>query len=65
MIFYGCILLLRALKELESPCPLLKRKLRENPVMIMIVYPTKGLEEEMVSSVVHIYLCSYNLINAK
>ncbi|KAF8220149.1 hypothetical protein L208DRAFT_1106631, partial [Tricholoma matsutake] len=44
-IFYGYVLLLRALKELESPCPLLTRKFPENPVMI-IVYPTKGLEEE-------------------
>jgi hypothetical protein len=47
-IFYGYILLLLALKELESPCPLLKQKFPENPVMV-IVYPTKGLEEEMVS----------------
>ena len=45
--FYGYVLLLHALKELESPCPLLQRKFPENPVMI-IVYPTQGLEEEMV-----------------
>jgi hypothetical protein len=57
-IFYGYVLLLLALKELESPCPLLKRKFPENPVMV-IVY----LEEEMVSLMVHIYLCSYILID--
>jgi hypothetical protein len=30
---------------------------------MIIVYPTKGLEEEMVSSMVYIYLCSYILID--
>ena len=32
---------------------------------MVVVYPTKGLEEEMVSLMVHIYyLCSYILIDA-
>jgi hypothetical protein len=47
-IFYGYIMLLRALRELESPCSLLKREIPQNPVLV-VVYPTKGLEEEMVS----------------
>ena len=47
-LFYGYILLLHALKNLGSSCPPLKRKFAPNPVII-VVYPTKGLEEEMVS----------------
>ena len=47
-LFYGYILLLHALKDLGSMCPPLKRKFPQNPVII-VVYPTKGLEEEMVS----------------
>ena len=45
--FYGCILLLRALRQLSTPCPLLKKKYPAKPVMIGI-FPTKGLEDEMV-----------------
>ena len=45
--FYGYILLLRALQQLSPPCSLLKRSYPRNPVMV-IVFPTKGLEEEMV-----------------
>jgi len=41
--FYGFILLLRALKK-NSPCPLLKKKHPVDPA-IVIVFPTKGLEE--------------------
>ncbi|KAF8971671.1 hypothetical protein BDZ97DRAFT_1913587 [Flammula alnicola] len=44
--FYCYILLLRALRQLSPPCNLLKRKYPVNPVMIG-VFPTKGLEEEM------------------
>ena len=47
-LFYGYILLLHALKNLGSLCPPLKWKFSPNPVII-VVYPTKGLEEEMVS----------------
>ena len=47
-LFYGYILLLHALIDLGSSCPPLKRKFPQNPVII-VVYPTKGLEEEMVS----------------
>ena len=46
-LFYGYALLLQALRELETPCPLLKRTFPSDPVLIA-VYPTKGLEEEMV-----------------
>lgn len=49
--FYGYILLLRALQQLSPPCSLLKRNYPPNPVMV-IVFPTKGLEEEMVSQLV-------------
>jgi len=42
--FYGLILLLRALKKKNSPCPLLKKKHPVDPA-IVIVFPTKGLEE--------------------
>lgn len=45
--FYGYILLLKALQAI-SPCPLLKKPFPSNPAMV-IVFPTKGLEEEMVS----------------
>ena len=45
--FYGYILLLKALEKLSPPCALLKRKFPRNPAMV-IVFPTKGLEEEMV-----------------
>ena len=45
--FYGYILLLRALQQLSPPCSLLKRSYPRNPAMV-IVFPTKGLEEEMV-----------------
>ena len=45
--FYGFILLLRALQKMNSPCPLLKKKYPVDPAMV-IVFPTKGLEEEMV-----------------
>ena len=44
--FYGFILPLRALQKMNSPCPLLK-KYPVDPAMV-IVFPTKGLEEEMV-----------------
>ena len=46
-LFYGYILLLHALKDLGSSCPPLKRKFPLNPVII-VVYPTKGLEERLV-----------------
>jgi hypothetical protein len=46
-LFYGYALLLQALRELDTPCPLLKRIFPSDPVIIT-VYPTKGLEEEMV-----------------
>ena len=45
--FYGYILLLKALKKLSLPCVQLKRKFPQNPAMV-IVFLTKGLEEEMV-----------------
>jgi hypothetical protein len=45
--YYGYILLLRALQKMSPPCPLLKRSYPANPAMV-IVFPTKGLEEEMV-----------------
>ena len=45
--FYCFILLLWALCKLSPPCSLLKRKYPVNPVLIA-VFPTKGLEEEMV-----------------
>jgi hypothetical protein len=48
--FYGYILLLRALQQLSPPSSLLKRNYPQNPVMV-IVFPTKGLEEEMVRRV--------------
>jgi hypothetical protein len=44
-LFYGYIMLLKELSKLESGK---KRGIPENPVLI-VVYPTKGLEEEMVS----------------
>ena len=44
--FYGYILLLKALEKM-SPRAQLKRKFPRNPA-IVIVFPTKGLEEEMV-----------------
>ena len=47
-LFYGYIHLLHAIKNLGSSCPSLKQKFAPNPVII-VVYPTKGLEEEMVS----------------
>ena len=49
-LFYGYVLLLHALKvkDLGSMCPPLKQKFPQNPVII-VVYPTKGLKEEMVS----------------
>ena len=46
-LFYGYILLLHALRDLGPSCPPLKQKFSQNPVII-VVYPTKGLEEEMV-----------------
>jgi hypothetical protein len=46
-LFYGYILLIHALRDLGSSCPLLKRKFHKNPVII-VVHPTKGLEEEVV-----------------
>ena len=48
--FYGYILLLRALQELSPHCSLLKTNYPQNPAMV-IVFPTKGLEEEMVSQI--------------
>lgn len=48
-LFYGYLLLLHALKELDTSCSLLKREFPQNPVVV-VVYPTKGLEEEMVST---------------
>lgn len=45
--FYGYILLLRAILKMSPRCTLLKRRFPENPAMV-IVFPTKGLEEEMV-----------------
>lgn len=45
--FYGFILLLRALRKLSPPCSLLKKKFPAKPVMV-VIFPTKGLEEEMV-----------------
>ncbi|KAF8962189.1 P-loop containing nucleoside triphosphate hydrolase protein, partial [Flammula alnicola] len=44
--FYGYMLLLRAIQTMSPPCALLKRKHPANPATV-IVYPTKGLEEEM------------------
>ena len=49
-LFYGYALLLQALRELETPCPFLKRTLSSDPVLIA-VYPTKGLKEEMVCTI--------------
>ena len=49
-LFYGYALLLQALRELETPCPFLKRTSPSDPVLIA-VYPTKGLEEEMVHTI--------------
>lgn len=45
--FYGFMLLLRALEQSPPALHLLKRKYPKNPAMV-IVFPTKGLEEEMV-----------------
>ena len=45
--YYGYILLLKALQQVDPPCPFLKRTYPANPVMV-IVFPTKGLQEEMV-----------------
>ncbi|KAF8228419.1 hypothetical protein L208DRAFT_1291619 [Tricholoma matsutake] len=42
-LFYGYILLLKELSKLESRK---KRGIPKNPVLI-VIYPTKGLEEEM------------------
>ncbi|KAF8798687.1 P-loop containing nucleoside triphosphate hydrolase protein [Phlegmacium glaucopus] len=44
--FFGYILLLKALEKMSPPCAQLKRKFPQNPAMV-IVFPTKGLEEEM------------------
>ncbi|KAF9524234.1 hypothetical protein CPB83DRAFT_774197 [Crepidotus variabilis] len=44
--FYGYILLITALQTLSPRCTLLKRKFPANPAMV-IIFPTKGLEEEM------------------
>ncbi|KAJ3483480.1 hypothetical protein NLJ89_g12060 [Agrocybe chaxingu] len=44
--FYGYILLLKALEKMDPPCALLKSRHPTNPAMV-IVFPTKGLEEEM------------------
>ena len=45
--FFGYMLLLKALQQLRPVCPLLKRRYPDNPAMV-IIFPTKGLEEEMV-----------------
>ena len=45
--FYGYLLLLRALQKMTPPCQLMKRTYPANPAVV-VVYPTKGLEEEMV-----------------
>ncbi|KAJ7572431.1 P-loop containing nucleoside triphosphate hydrolase protein [Mycena floridula] len=44
--FYCYLLLIQALTQLSTPCPLLLRKYSSNPAMV-IVYPTKSLQEEM------------------
>ena len=49
--FYGFILLLRALRQLSPPCSLLKKTYPAKPVLVA-VFPTKGLEEEMVCGLV-------------
>jgi hypothetical protein len=51
--------ILHALSAHPSP-PKLKRRIPENP-MAVVVYPTKGLEEEQVSQTRSVYL-SYFLI---
>jgi len=45
--YYGYILLLKALQQVDPPSPFLKRRYPANPAMV-IVFPTKGLQEEMV-----------------
>ena len=47
--FYGYMLLLKAIQMIPCPLPVssLKRVHPKNPVMV-IIFPTKGLQEEMV-----------------
>ena len=45
--FYGYMLLLKALQSMPCPPSCLKRLHPKNPVMVL-VFPTKGLQEEMV-----------------
>jgi hypothetical protein len=44
---YGLIIAIQGLQATSPPCPLLKRRFPGNPLLI-IIYPTEGLEEEMV-----------------
>jgi hypothetical protein len=50
--YYGYILLLKALQQVNPPSPFLKRTYPANPAMV-IVFPTKGLQEEMVRLQTH------------
>ena len=55
---YGFILLLRALQRMSPPCTLLKKKFPSNPALV-VVFPTKGLEEEMVrNGVILLFKCN-------
>ena len=58
--FYCYILVLIALEELLDPCPFIKRKYPKNLAMV-IIFPTKGLEEQMVYSFYNVFFgfCSF------
>ena len=45
--FYCYISLLIALQDLHAPCLYIKRTYPNNPAMVLI-FPTKGLKEQMV-----------------
>jgi len=61
--YYGYILLLKALQQVDPPSPFLKRTYPANPVMV-VVFPTKGLQEEMVRLQTHTPLHRVNHIHS-
>ncbi len=56
-LFYGYILLIQALNALSPPCDELLRTFPKNPAMV-VVFPTKGLEEDMVRVVIFNFFCA-------